>query len=73
MENRSREEREVARRQRNLTDLIAELSMEKEQLLAETKELAATSGEYDEELDALRKDIDVSYEEGGKYCILFDL
>lgn len=60
-ENRNREERELARRQRNLTDLIAELSIEKEQLIAETNELVESSGEHDEEMDRLKKDIDVSY------------
>jgi hypothetical protein len=34
--------------------------MEKEQLIAETKELSESSGEYNEEMTRLKKDIDVS-------------
>jgi uncharacterized coiled-coil DUF342 family protein len=58
-DSRSREERELSRRQRNLTELIAELSMEREQLQVETKELVEASGVYDEEIAELRREIDV--------------
>ena len=59
LESREREEREALRRQRKLTDQIAELSSEKEQLLSEAEVLEGTAGDYHDEIAALKKDIDV--------------
>ena len=59
LESREREEREALRRQRKLTDQIAELSLEKEQLLSEAEVLEGTAGEYNDEIAALKRDIDV--------------
>ena len=53
LESREREEREALRRQRKLTDQIAELSLEKEQLLSEAEVLEGTAGEYNDEIAAL--------------------
>ena len=59
LDSREREEKEAIRRQRKLTDQIAELSLEKEQLLSEAQILEETADDYHDDIATLKKDIDV--------------